>query len=771
VILLTAAVVGTAAASSTLSAISAPPTKVKICHSTSSATNPYNVEEPAIANNGDLQGGHLNHTGPVFPEKGWGDIIPPYTYVDENGVTQSSPGYNWTEGGQAIFENGCNPVNPPKPPPDPITPYVQCIEPYGSGFLAHFGYDNPNSDSVTPDQNTFDPPPTDRGQPKSFAPGHHDDAVAAEFSGHLTWNVTDKSATATGDSDRCQGSITVVKHIVPADDKGRFDLKINGQVEGTGAAVGDQGTTGTIPVDAGTHTVSESEALGTSLADYTIQITCRTEANTDAGSSNDQSVDVTVRRGQAVTCVIENTAKPKQKTVSPVLECVLFADGQPDVAYWGYDNTNGHEVTIPIGDNNKFTPGDANQGQPTRFENGRLVGAFHTPFDSSKKLVWTLSGKTATAGGDSKACNPTVELRKVTIPGDDPGRFQLRINGAIVAEGGNGTTSGPRRTGIGEGTASETAAPGTSLADYDSKVECTRNGTVEISVPGTKVDGSVAQGDTVVCTFTNTRKGSPPTPIPPTPTPTPPTPTPPTPPPVPPTPPGPAPLLDLVVTKTVKPTTVTVGGRLTWTMTVTNRSAVAAADVNGVKLDDPHSFRTKLISLTSSQGKCVPYTCDLGRLAPGASASVVAVTEATQVGTVVDIVRVGSEEPESDYRNNVAAALARVIGSFKPPVGRRLCHTLTVAPRVLESGRTSVLVLTARTRQGRPLAGVHVRVRGPGVDRVVTTDGRGVVRRTVLPTHVGLYFFTGSPRTLAGRGSPCRTRLGVLAARSTIVTG
>ncbi|HZL94569.1 MAG TPA: hypothetical protein VFB99_13020, partial [Vicinamibacterales bacterium] len=49
----------------------APPTKVRICHATSSQSNPYTSNEPAIANNGDLQGGHLNHTGPVFPADDW----------------------------------------------------------------------------------------------------------------------------------------------------------------------------------------------------------------------------------------------------------------------------------------------------------------------------------------------------------------------------------------------------------------------------------------------------------------------------------------------------------------------------------------------------------------------------------------------------------------------------------------------------------------------------------------------------------------------------
>jgi uncharacterized repeat protein (TIGR01451 family) len=243
---------------------------------------------------------------------------------------------------------------------------------------------------------------------------------------------------------------------------------------------------------------------------------------------------------------------------------------------------------------------------------------------------------------------------------------------------------------------------------------------------------------------------------------------------VPPTPPGPAPLLDLVVTKSVEPTVVSVGGRLTWTMTVTNRSAVAAADVNGLKVDDPRSFRTKLISLEASQGKCVPFTCDLGRLAPGASATVTAVTQATQVGVVVDIVRVGSEEVESNYRNNVAAALARVTGPLTPPVGLGICRTLTAEPRLLRSGRASVVRVTARNRLGRPLANYVVQARGAGVDGTARTDRRGVARFAMSPDRVGLVVFSSSRRTLAARaamGPTCRTLLGVLSAEGGIVTG
>jgi hypothetical protein len=729
------------------------------------------AEEPAIANNGDLAGGHLNHTGPVFPADDWGDIIPPYEYVDSDGKTQEFKGYNWSAEGQAIYNNDCN---PPPPPAKPLTPSFECVEPSGNGFLAHFGYTNPNDFVVEPpaSENFFSPDPPSRDQPTRFAPGTQADVVQAASSGEaITWHLTGNSAGADAGSTPCQGSITVVKQLEPNDDPGRFNLEIDGKVAGGASAVGHGGTTNAVTVDAGSHTVGESAAPGTSLDDYRTSITCTNGAGADGSS-----LKVTVGRGEAVVCTISNTAKSKPGKVSPVLECVLFGDTQPDVAYWGYNNTNAYVVAIPVGDDNKFTPNPQNRKQPTIFEKGRVIGLFQTPFDASAgDLVWTLSGRTATAGAGSKACNPTVDLRKVTIPPDDPGRFQLRINRAIVAEGGNGTTSGPLRTGIGEGTASETASPGTSLADYDSKVECTRNGTVAVSVPGTKVDGSVAQGDTVVCTFTNTRKGSPPIPpVPPVP-PTPPKPpTPPNPPPVPPTPPGPAPLLDLVVTKSVAPTVVEVGGRLTWTMRVTNRSSVAAADVNGLKLDDPRSFRTRLISLNASQGSCVPFRCDLGRLAPGASATVTAVTAATRVGVVVDIVRVGSEEIESNYRNNVAAALARVIGALTPPTARNVCKILTAEPRLLQARRSSIVRLSARDGRGNPVSGVTVRAVGAGAKGMARTDRQGVARMALRPRRVGIVAFVGTPRgarTVAAARPRCATVLGVLAAQATQVTG
>lgn len=76
---------------------------VTICHATSANANPYNQISPNIQNNGDLQGGHLGHTGGVYPEDDWGDIIPPYVFI---GGTY--PGLNWNTEGQIIYYNDCN---------------------------------------------------------------------------------------------------------------------------------------------------------------------------------------------------------------------------------------------------------------------------------------------------------------------------------------------------------------------------------------------------------------------------------------------------------------------------------------------------------------------------------------------------------------------------------------------------------------------------------------------------------------------------------------
>jgi uncharacterized repeat protein (TIGR01451 family) len=83
--------------------------EVEICHATMSNGHPYEVNSPSKS--GDVSG-HADHNGPIWGPTlkanhvEWGDIIPPFSYV-ENGVTKFFPGHNWSALGQEIFRLGC----------------------------------------------------------------------------------------------------------------------------------------------------------------------------------------------------------------------------------------------------------------------------------------------------------------------------------------------------------------------------------------------------------------------------------------------------------------------------------------------------------------------------------------------------------------------------------------------------------------------------------------------------------------------------------------
>jgi hypothetical protein len=405
------------------------------------------------------------------------------------------------------------------------------------------------------------------------------------------------------------------------------------------------------------------------------------------------------------------------------------------------------------------------------FEPGRQIGAFQSPFGGAGTLTWTLGSKTVTASGTSNRCTATLELKKATVPTTDPGVFNLQVNGTTIITGPNGTTTGPLTVGIGEGTVSETAAAGTNLGDYSSKVDCTRNGQPAISVPGTKVDGAIANGDVVVCTFTNTRTA----PLPQPPPIQPPVPLPPTDPPIP-VPPA-APTVDLNVRKTATPTIAVLGQTISFRVTVTNVSPVDAADVNVVRVSE-RSYRLSVLSLTPSQGSCAQDSCNLGRLVPRGSATIMVLTRARAVGRVLNVVRVSSEEQESDYLNNTASALVRITeppseakkAAVKAAAATLACHTLTVGPRALQAGATSIVLASARSRFGRPLPGMPVIAEGSGVRLRVLTDRRGIAHLAVTPSGTGLVHFRRARLSLSA-GSPCRTLLGVLGARRASVTG
>ena len=97
-----------------------------------------------------------------------------------------------------------------------------------------------------------------------------------------------------------QATLTINKLIFPADDTGKFNLQIDGSTAGTGADVGDNGTTGAVVVSNEIqHTVGETAGTATNLSDYisVIDGDCDSEGH------------ITLSPGDNKTCNITNTRK------------------------------------------------------------------------------------------------------------------------------------------------------------------------------------------------------------------------------------------------------------------------------------------------------------------------------------------------------------------------------------------------------------------------------------------------------------------------------
>jgi hypothetical protein len=119
--------------------------------------------------------------------------------------------------------------------------------------------------------------------------------------------ASDQNIVCTITNTRQTGTLTVNKVLSPANDPGRFNLQIDGATAGTGANVGNGGTTGAIPLVTGAHTVREVAGTGTSLSDYTASISC-SDGTTLVGSGG--PLTVTVTDAGNVVCTITNVRKP-----------------------------------------------------------------------------------------------------------------------------------------------------------------------------------------------------------------------------------------------------------------------------------------------------------------------------------------------------------------------------------------------------------------------------------------------------------------------------
>ena len=256
-------------------------------------------------------------------------------------------------------------------------------------------------------------------------------------------------------------------------------------------------------------------------------------------------------------------------------------------------------------------------------------------------------------------------------------------------------------------TVGERPLQGTKAEDYDTTIVCRAGGGggAELGSSNTaSLAVNVSPGDAVVCTISNTRRGGT-TPIPPTPGPEP-----------------PIPnrnrrsrrsrfrrssaagnQIDLAITKVANPQTITIGSTYTVTARVTNNGGATATNVTVTELI---SLGTALLSAMPSQGSCSAATrsCNLGTLAPGASAS--QASSAAVIGARVNAIEVHAAESDPDLTDNVASALVHVVG---PTV----CGRLKLNRKTVALGQRFTLSAQTRTVRRTPVWGLNVRSAAP----------------------------------------------------------
>jgi hypothetical protein len=150
------------------------------------------------------------------------------------------------------------------------------------------------------------------------------------------------------------GTIRVNKVLSPSTDPGKFNLQIDGTTAGTGGNVGNGGTTGTITVTAGSHSVGETAGTSTTLGNYDSQIVCQNGTNPALPAVAGTSTNVAVAAGDAWVCTITNTLKstPPPPPPPPPAGAVQIDKTGPAMTHIGDTITYSFAVSLVSGSSN-----------------------------------------------------------------------------------------------------------------------------------------------------------------------------------------------------------------------------------------------------------------------------------------------------------------------------------------------------------------------------------------------------------------------------------
>lgn len=327
----------------------------------------------------------------------------------------------------------------------PINPVLEkVVDSCNGSYTAVFGYLNVNSHPVVIPHGAENilVGQTQQPQPTTFEPGRHYSVFRFEFDGsNLVWHLDSSTATASsaGASNTCDGS--VVKPVVESvrdncdNTYTAFFGYANTGMTNVLIPLGDRNKfTGLDQMDLGQTTVFEP---GRHKNVFTVEF---------PGSNL-----VWTLGGRTATAA-SNQAPPTcpREPLSPVVDSIVDNCDDTYTAWFGYENLNEDTVRVPVGPPNSFH-GLPEQPQITILAPGRKRNAFSVTWPGHN-IVWTLTGRTATAHGD-KAANTCAcvepgiidhPLSQTTHPGETviftvltegtDNRFQWRRNDQVLQE-------------------------------------------------------------------------------------------------------------------------------------------------------------------------------------------------------------------------------------------------------------------------------------------------------------------------------------------------
>lgn len=276
-----------------------------------------------------------------------------------------------------------------------------------------------------------------------------------------------------------------------------------------------RGTTGAQPATVGSHTFGETAGTATNLADYATTRSCSDSSGTLTTTAVAGGWSVSVAANRNVTCLITNTRKTGTlqvvKALVPTTDAGMF-DLSVDGTTQATDVRNGQGtpvLTLPTGSHGfaeaagtATSLADYTASVGCQDANGSVTA---TPAN----VGWTVNlgdGQAVVCTITNTRKTGTIQVIKATSPSNDPGRFDLLVDGTTHktdASNGQGTPVLTVLTGT-HGFA-EAAGTGTDLTQYTSSVACVDGRT---PAPVTAVSGGwtvpVGYGSALVCTITNT---------------------------------------------------------------------------------------------------------------------------------------------------------------------------------------------------------------------------------------------------------------------------